>query len=163
MRSDEGVSHKLAYQPVMEGPGPSASTSCTRSPKASGFMDLTLGTIEFWEALLSAGSRAFFADNWSDHRLLQLCLSKKILLFKNNEEPRRTCHFNIKNRKQREIFITTLKEMYKVSGTMDSIQSCLDSFSGECTLRRDKAIKLMKKIEERFNATAPHPVSKFCF
>lgn len=60
--------------------------------------------------------------------------------------------------------------MQKASGTTDSIQSCLYSFSGEGTLRRDKAITLMKKLEERStqymrkaNATAAAPVSKFRF
>ena len=85
-----------------------ASTSCTRSSQGSGFIDMAMGSSEFLEALLSSGGRAFYADNWSDHRIVELCFSKSLLFGTSKNEPRKTCHFNIKNRKQRELFLKTI-------------------------------------------------------
>lgn len=146
----------------------SASTSCTRSSQGSGFIDIAMGSSEFFEALLSSGGRAFYADNWSDHRIVELCFSKSLLFGTLKNEPRKTRHFNIKNRKQRELFLKTLQDLHEASGTLKSIRSCLDSFSGSGSLKLDEAIQLMKKLKERSvdymrkaNSTAAPPVSKF--
>ncbi|GFH56253.1 hypothetical protein CTEN210_12729 [Chaetoceros tenuissimus] len=153
---------------LLEGDELETGTSCTRSQEDSGLIDLAMGTIELAVALLSAGARGFYNDSNSDHRLLELSFSKESLFKHNAMDKSQERHFNIKNRKQRELYLKTLADLHRASNTADAIQSCKDAFEGKGNMSREEAIKKMKNIEQRSteymqlaNKAAAPPVSLF--
>ena len=153
---------------LLEGDDMDAGTSCTRSAGNSGLIDLAMGTVEFAVALLSAGARGFFNDCKSDHRLIELSFSKESLFKSSTNDERRNRHFNIKNRKQRELYLKTLRDFHEASNTAEALQSCKDAFDGKGQMSREDAIQKMKNIEKRSteymqiaNSVAAPPVSLF--
>ena len=148
--------------------GDDLSTGSTRSQENSGLIDLAIGTIEFATTLLSVGSHGFYNDSNSDHRLLELSFSKESLFKSDKVEGTQKRHFNIKNRKQRELYLKTLRDLHEASKTAEAIQSCKDAFDGKGNMSREEAIKKMQNIEQRSteymqlaNRTAAPPVSLF--
>lgn len=142
---------------LLEGEDLELGTSCTCSPEERGLIDLAMGTVE-----------GFYNDSKSNHRLLELCFSKDSLFKQSKRDNRRTRHFNIKNRTQREVFLKTLKDLHDASDTHTAIQSCLDAFDGKGKMTRENAIQKMKEIEkcsseypQVANLVAAPPVSLF--
>lgn len=94
---------------LLEGEDLETGTSCTHSPVNSGMVDLAMGTVEFAVAQQSAGAQNFYGDSKSDHRLLELSFSKESLFKSSATDGSQDRHFNIKHRKQRELYLKTLK------------------------------------------------------
>ena len=153
---------------LLEGDNMMTGTSCTRSQENSGLIDLSMGTIEFAKALLSTGARGSYNDSNSNHRLLELSFSKESLFKSDKAEGTQKRHFNIKNRKQRELYLKTLRDLHEAINTAETIQSCKDAFDGKGNMSREEAIKKMKNGGQRSteymqiaNRTAVPPVSLF--